>query len=213
MTETEWLDCPDARGMLEYQYRQAIAEKPALLVGLPFWLKGRPNGIVSDRKLRLFACACCRCAWDNLDDDTRRVIEVAEEAADRRVSRGELRQATARNPLVVWLKAEQIREQPAWLFLNLLAAGDPEKREDHMALLRHILGNPYRPIPSVKFWPSPVIHLAEGAIRQPGLRIRPQRRLAGSWPPRFGRPLPPGNAPSERLLGAGPHPFKRPLKR
>jgi len=165
MTEAEWLDCTDARRMLEYQYCQAIAEKPALLIGFRFWWKAQPQGTVSERKLRLFACACSRCAWDDLDDDTRRVIELAEEAADRRVSGGELRQATARSPLLVWLKADPIREQPSWLFLNWLAAGDVEKREEQTVLLRHIIGNPFRPHPTPDHWPSPVIQLAEALYK------------------------------------------------
>lgn len=164
MTETDWLDCTDARGMLEYQYRQAIADKPALLVGLrlKFWWKARPQGTVSDRKLRLFACACCRSAWDDLDDDTRRVIEVAEAAADRRVSLAELRQAAGRSraPIAVWLAAETIHEQPSWLFLNWLATGRPDKQQEQLGLLRHVIGNPYRPSPSATYWPSTVVQLA-----------------------------------------------------
>ena len=164
MTETDWLDCTDARRMLEYQYNQAIAEKPALLVGLrlKFWGKTQPLGIVSDRKLRLFACACCRSAWDDLDDGTRRVIEVAEAAADQRVSSAELRRAAgrSRSPIAVWLAAESIHEQPSWLFLNWLATGNPEKTDEQMALLRHVIGNPYRPSPSHSYLPSTVVQLA-----------------------------------------------------
>lgn len=165
MTETDWLGCTDARRMLEYQYRQAIAKKPALLVGisLRFWLKARPQGAVSDRKLRLFACACCRSAWDDLDDGTRLVIELAEAAADQRVSRAELRRVAgrSRSPITAWLIAETIHEQPSWLFLNWLATGSPEKQVEQMTLLRHILGNPFRASPTLPDWPQTVVRLAE----------------------------------------------------
>lgn len=165
MTETDWLDCTDARRMLEYQYRQAIAEKPALLIGLPFrlWQKSRPQGMVSDRKLRLFACGCCRSIWDDLDDDTRRLIELVEEAAGQRASGARLKHAAgrSRSPIAAWLAAEAIHEQPGWLFLNWLGASSPEKQEEQMALLRHILGNPYLSSSTPHDWPQIVVRLAE----------------------------------------------------
>src|SRR5215470_16408408 len=60
MTETEWLACTDPLPML-------------------YFLRGR----ASDRKLRLFACACCRRFW-NLFTDKRawKAIEFAERYAD-----------------------------------------------------------------------------------------------------------------------------------
>src|SRR5262249_40753767 len=163
MTETDWLECSDARRMLEYQYRQALAEKPALLFfQLKFWRKFRPRGLASDRKLRLFACACCRSAWADLDDGTHHVIELAEEAADQRVSRLELKRAASRSrsPVAVWVTADAIHEQPSWLFLNWLATGSPEKQNQQLALLRDILGNPYRSLPNGPHWPLSVIDLA-----------------------------------------------------
>jgi hypothetical protein len=62
MTEADWENCTDLQKMLE-------------------WL--RHAGRSSDRKLRLFAVACCRTVWKLLpDESTRRVIEVAELGAD-----------------------------------------------------------------------------------------------------------------------------------
>ncbi len=61
MTEEEWLECDDPARMLE-QLRE----------------KG-----LSDRKLRLFACGCCRRIWKLLPNDTaRRFIELMEQWAD-----------------------------------------------------------------------------------------------------------------------------------
>jgi len=52
------------------------------------------RGRASDRKLRLFACACCRRVWDVLTDGrTRRAVETAEGYADGLVSGAEFREA------------------------------------------------------------------------------------------------------------------------
>src|SRR6516162_6834621 len=60
MTESEWLKCQDLQKMLEYVHSRA-----------------------SDRKLRLFACACCRGVLDLLSEGGGRgAVEVAERYAD-----------------------------------------------------------------------------------------------------------------------------------
>jgi hypothetical protein len=54
------------------------------------------RGRVGDRKMRLFACACCRRVWDLLPNDScRRAVEAAEGYADGTRSRKDL--VAARN--------------------------------------------------------------------------------------------------------------------
>jgi hypothetical protein len=73
MTPEEWGRCEDPERMLEF-------------------LRGR----ASERKLRLFAAACCRRVWPLLRDPrSRRAVEAAEEFADGLTARGALDPAQA----------------------------------------------------------------------------------------------------------------------
>jgi hypothetical protein len=74
MTEAEWLACTDPDPMLEF-------------------LRGK----ASDRKLRLFACACVRRAWGRREDTrSREAVQVSERYADGLASREELALACQR---------------------------------------------------------------------------------------------------------------------
>jgi hypothetical protein len=71
MDEGQWQECTDPGPMLAH-------------------LGGKASG----RKLRLFACACCRCLWHLLTDDrSRTAVEVAERLADGAANAEELRSA------------------------------------------------------------------------------------------------------------------------
>jgi hypothetical protein len=62
MTEAEWLACEDPQLLLEFV-----------------------RGKASDRKLRLFACACCRKIWHLQFQEGKEALEIAEKFADGKV--------------------------------------------------------------------------------------------------------------------------------
>jgi hypothetical protein len=71
MTEAEWLACTDPKRML-------------------VCLRGK----TSERKLRLFCCACCRVIWPSLEEQpSQEAVVVAERYADKEVGRNEQRTA------------------------------------------------------------------------------------------------------------------------
>ena len=71
MTEAEWLACDNPAPMLEFLRRKA-----------------------SDRKLRLFAVACCRRVWSSLEhEEFRDAVRKAEFFADGLVDQAEMLQA------------------------------------------------------------------------------------------------------------------------
>jgi hypothetical protein len=71
MTEAEWLACTDPQPMIEFLRRKA-----------------------SDRKVRLFAVACCRRVWSSLEhEEFRDAVRKAESFADGLADRAEMLQA------------------------------------------------------------------------------------------------------------------------
>lgn len=75
MTEAEWLTCNSPALMLEFLYSRG-----------------------SERKLRLFAVACCRRMWHLLVDvRSRNVLNLAEELADKRASESQIASASLQN--------------------------------------------------------------------------------------------------------------------
>ena len=134
MTEAEWLASTDPRPMLEY-------------------LRGK----VSDRKLRLFACACARQSRHLLDDQrSRTAVEVAEKYADGLATKEEL--VAARNATrnatenTAWDTAWDTAWYTAWYTAwsaSWAAARDAARaaaRAKQANLLRDIFGNPFRQV-------------------------------------------------------------------
>jgi hypothetical protein len=193
--EAIWLFCTDPTPMLQFLRRKA-----------------------SDRKLRLFAVACCRRVWHLLTDkQSRKVVDLVEGLADQKgmTERDlhdwgwmrETKEAWCLAEFHAWAAAERTagsivgrviasaREtdgEKARLWegtvrralddghppAEAVAAGnaavvnaaewfariaDAERAEQsaQCQLLRHIIGNPFRPYPAPPSWPSTVVQLAE----------------------------------------------------
>jgi hypothetical protein len=153
MTEAEWLACDSAESMLE--------------------LLRREEG--SDRKYRLFACACCRRVWDAFPDPRNRDLVAAVEDypdygfGDREIydpavasSAGEHEHGA--NP-VYWVAKYLGRgfykmsaaASAAVVLSKVLVVADSEsdRRAEARALadlLREVFGNPFRPAAFAPEW-------------------------------------------------------------
>jgi hypothetical protein len=163
MTEDQWLACTDPRPMLDFlhpKWRDCI--DPRLMADFR-------HGETSERKSRLFACACARLVWHRLTAGrSRRAVETAERYADGFMTKLALLDAKA----AAEAAASRAREREArsrvvvgnsfslevaahatdqWIPRVLLAPfADPElcseKHQDALAdLIRDIYGNPFRP--------------------------------------------------------------------
>src|SRR5439155_20641114 len=89
MTEAEWLAAADPEPMLERVVGWSYEAGHNF-----FGWRTRPSRRVRNRKLRLFACACCRRVWHHVCEGGRRTVEAAERYADGGATVAEL--ATAR---------------------------------------------------------------------------------------------------------------------
>jgi hypothetical protein len=145
MTEAEWAGCAEPGPMLAF-------------------LRGR----VSDRKLRLFACACCRTVQGFIPvGPCRAAVEVALRYADGRATADEL--AAARSAAVAvadsaaaWAGAETAN--PSALLAARAAADEAREHVRRLSprageeearaqadLLRDVIGNPFRPVTAEPF--------------------------------------------------------------
>jgi hypothetical protein len=91
MTQAEWLACAHAGPMLEFLRSRA-----------------------SDRKLRLFACACARSVWRLLRDErSKDMVRVAERYADGEASWEVLFEAMMRNDSAPWVDESEAARREA----------------------------------------------------------------------------------------------------
>jgi hypothetical protein len=156
MTEEHWRNCND----------------PVPLLGFLFSLRAEGSFPVSDRKLRLFAVACCRrIGYTLMADRLWRVIHVVESAADGLAGAQELHQAAAAVSggdhsavqAVVRIdpyRAAERTAQAAAQWAGIVAswtgstypAGESAERIAQSALLRELFDNPFRPCEFSPLW-------------------------------------------------------------
>lgn len=181
MTRDEWLTSIDPYKMLHYlaayQYGSATSNGEKL---------------ISDRKERLFACACCRhpAVWPLLTDErSRSAVEVAERYADGTISMTDLLEARVES-------GEEANHPKAWAAhacASEIAVG-PEGcwRRCHWgvtelapcaALLRATV-NPYAPSLPAEVRTPLVVRLATGAYEErQGKRACVECYGRGRWIP------------------------------
>jgi hypothetical protein len=172
MTEAQWLECTDPLTMLNYLRNTA-----------------------SERKLRLFACACCRKLWHLLRSvRSRRAVELSERYADGMAERKAMtlaggaacsaaREAAGRTTPATWnaiaaapWAARQAAISEAW-FAAVGAFGYARRASEEMqhplgiVLLRDLFGNPFRATRVEQTWrerkSTTVVKLAQTIYDEP----------------------------------------------
>jgi hypothetical protein len=161
MTEQEWLAASDPESMLLYLTAAA-----------------------SDRKLRLFACACCRRIWDLLPEGAcRRAVEASERFADGEINADDLQRSwLAARRLVAsavarvsgWdrltaaeMEARDAARSGAWSAAHSVVADTAlEERQAQSELLRDIF-HPFHALAPQSAWLTPeVTALAQEMYRE-----------------------------------------------
>lgn len=150
MTEQEWLSSNDPTSMLEHAMTGRKCDNSLYCP--------------SERKLRLFACACCRQVWHLLTDPrSRKLIEVAEKYAEGEISNQELEAAwteACMNPdntnytsLVHWIApmyTNRLQMSIVELLDDLRIVAEVNYQPIQAHLLREIVGNPFQPLPLLR---------------------------------------------------------------
>jgi hypothetical protein len=174
MTEDEWLTAADSRPMLQFR-----------------------RGKATDRKLRLFGVACfARLEDHGMSEDALFAVECSELFADRGMSASELAEVQTDalfNLDGYGFTAESVRSavscltavnevevaQSAGFILDALrymGIEDEEMTEEQLhqaALLRHIIGNPFRPHPPLPHVPTAVRDLADAVYHSEQAAVGP----------------------------------------
>jgi hypothetical protein len=146
MTEAEWVACTEPEPMLEF-------------------LRGKS----SDRKLRLFACACCRHVWDRLQSGySHDAVEATEQIVDGLAQGDDIRALYRIRGEIIWAEGGRWANSIAFSLATPLkdswergrevawetaALGGRKKERHHQAILvLDIFGNPFCPVSLDPAW-------------------------------------------------------------
>lgn len=150
LTESDWLASSDLTALIDF-----LGDR------------------LSDRKYRLFACACCGQVWPLIiDERCRQAVEIAERFADGGALKSELTAARAAASAAqadvadLEIAARNAHWAAAWAAtassrIAAWAAHKNTERSEHPALLREIAGNPFQPCPPRRAWSATILMLAE----------------------------------------------------
>jgi hypothetical protein len=146
MTESEYLASEDPRALLAHL--RARVRDPEVREGVPY-----QDPLVGPRKLRLFATGCCRLVWPLLTDSrSRNAVGVAERYANGLATRDEVHVAMPgisfapayvclwpdmHEAVTFFLRRCRMARIHGWQHMPSPAA--------QAALLREVVGNPFRP--------------------------------------------------------------------
>jgi hypothetical protein len=146
MIESEWLSCKDPGAMLEF-------------------LRGK----VSDRKLRLFACACCRNPdWMLLDRDEAAISSI-EYHADKWAGVRSFHPANfgGLRSGAIWAAAESAYDAANEWVMSFGPKRGKKWKPAQAALFRDIFGNPFKPIAFDPAWrTSTVVEVAKAIYEE-----------------------------------------------
>jgi hypothetical protein len=153
MTEAEWLAADDPKPMLKFL---------------------RDSGRASERKLRLFAIACCLGNWSPVyADRCRSLVGLAERYADGQARGAELTEARRiayPGELLGVIEPDARRAATAVLWSWVVGPGERPKQAAHV---RDVFGNPFRPVAADPAWLAwnhgTVRRLAEAAYQERSL--------------------------------------------
>lgn len=164
MTEDQWKTSTDPAAMLK-----AFAPGMHAVSGENAYSFDPSRCVISERKLRLFACACVREGWEQLGKQCRKAVEGAESFADESIGEQQ------RRDLERWAEDERKRIQggrKGWelryaaveviadaerfdaggvaYFCAVALTSNPKEllvaHATQAAILREIVGNPLRPV-------------------------------------------------------------------
>jgi hypothetical protein len=130
MTEKQWLACKGPRRVLD------------------FW-----GSKASNRQLRLFAVAYCRLQTSQLyQERSERLMELAERYAEGLATRGELKRARQIAYPMGFISTLEPQAVEGASSIVSHASNEVGERAKQAALLRDIIGNPFRPVRVDRSW-------------------------------------------------------------